>query len=229
MKSVTLVAILAAVFVAFAACEGEESTGAGTESNTISQAPFRVVDDGTGSDLASTAQSIQKLTQSLKTAKRDPLPASNAQDESFIENLLKTKETPTVKIPQQRRAADPYEISILSKIQDKMNVIRDAAARLATAQQQQQQPEPAKISLLRNLVASVKQMRKAAEQSGSAAAGRASSASAAQYQHDMHKLAKEERLYKQMRNLAESRYVPNELLQPAMGAYRQALSNVVAH
>lgn len=227
MKSVTLVAILAAVFVAFAACEGEESTGAGTESNTISQAPFRVVDDGTGSDLASTAQSIQKLTQSLKAAKRDPLPASNAQDESFIENLLKTKETPTVKIPQQRRAADPYEISILSKIQDKMNVIRDAAARLATAQQQQ--PEPAKISLLRNLVASVKQMRKAAEQSGSAAAGRATSASAAQYQHDMHKLAKEERLYKQMRNLAESRYVPNELLQPAMGAYRQALSNVVAH
>lgn len=218
MKSVILVAILVAAFVAFGACDGEGANN--MSSDTFSQAPFRIVDDGTENDLSITSQAIANLTNSLKTARNTTISASNSADEEFIKSLTAKEEKEETIAPVQRRAADPYEISILSKIQDKMNVIRDAAMRMKTAQQQQ--PEPANIAMLRNLVENVKQMRKAAEQRNAASHN-------FEQEHDMDKLRKEERIFEKMRDLAENRYVPDKSLQSEMGTYRQVLRNTIAH
>lgn len=201
-------------------------TSADTTGNAFSQAPFRVVDDGTSDDLASLKADLSKLTASIIDKAKNPvvLSASNKADESVIEELRKSDakadQEVVDKITKQQAAnlkiADPYEIAILHKIGEKVRVIQDAVKRQAIGEKQVLPPE---TLMLKNIVASVRSMRKRAEEQYQNAPRRV-------FAKDERRLRKMEKLLKKMTELMNDRSLSPKQFNQLSAIYRDKLNNL---
>jgi len=193
---------------------------------TFAQAPFRVVDDDATIDLNDMKKHVSALVSDLQKRAKNPtvLSATNKKDEDDLKAIMKGKveaeESVLKKIQEQEQAAatvaDPYEISILHKIGEKVRVIQDAVTRQAAGITQQLPPE---TIVLKNLVSSVKAMRKQAEE---------------QYQNepmrvfakDEKRLRKMEKLLKKMTELMNDRSLSPKQFNQLSAVYRDKLNQI---
>jgi hypothetical protein len=150
--------------------DDDQTTGASVPQET---APFRVVSDTTTPQMQSLSNSLGSLTKlvadNANTA--TPIPATNVEDEKALRTIIKEKATPSQAVldaikkqnEANERIADPYEISVLHKIEEKMNKLRTAAQQGQTATATATTTATPNTEMLQTLIKNVRLLRKQAE------------------------------------------------------------------